>query len=195
MNAERATRFQPGRPLFVYKARRMVSRSLSRGLKVFGVFFVAAGLVLALSLEKIPVLVVSYEDGSDESIVLRDGEFVHHFIHSIHTTPVDEYFVVEGNRLKLTGIAYDSYGVGMPTDEGLSFTLKDNRFHLRMERFFDRLDIRVSHVPDHGLVIDGELRPFAPLAKPESLVVLRAGRGLSISIRRLLTYGRNDSKR
>jgi hypothetical protein len=173
----------------------MVSRSPSWGLKAFGVCIFAVGLVLALALEKIPILVVSYEEGRDERIVLRDGTFVHHFIHSIHTTAVDEYFTVEGNRLTLTGVAYDSYGVGMPTDEGLSFTLKDNRFYLRMERFFDRLDIRVSHVPDHGLVIDGELHPFVVRTKPETLVTLRAGRRFSISFRRLLTYGRNDSKR
>jgi hypothetical protein len=172
----------------------MVSRSLSLGFKVFLVCIFTGGLLLALMLEKIPVLVVSYEDGRNERIVLKDGTFAHHFIHSIHTTAVDEFFAVEGNRLTLTGIAYDSYGVGMPTDEGLSFTLKDNRFYLRMERSFDRLDIRVSHVPDHGLVIDGELRPFTSLVKPESLVTLRAGRRLSISFRRLLTYGRNDSK-
>lgn len=145
-------------------------------------------------LGRVSFLELRYEGGFKESVELKDGTFAHHYIHSIHTTAVDEYFAVQGNRLLLTGLSYDSYGVGMPSDEGLAFELKDGRFHVKMERYFDRLDIRVSHLPGHGVVVDGTLRPFAERAGPQALVTLRAGHRLSFSFRRVLTYERNDSK-
>lgn len=194
MNAKAGDSVSAGPPVLRRKAKRMGLRHPRIWAPLAAAGLIALAALAARGIGAASVLEIHYEDGGKESVELKDGTFAHHYIHSIHTTAVDEFFAIHGNRLLLTGLAYDSYGVGMPSDEGLAFELKDNRFHVKMERYFDRLDIRVSHVPGHGVVVDGILRPFSDRADPETLVTLRAGHRLSFSFRRVLTYERNDSK-
>lgn len=117
---------------------------------------------------------------------LPDGTFIHHYIHSIHKTPVDEFFTVANGELLLTQVRYDSYGVGMPTDEGDSFTLEDGRFIVNLRRTFTQIDLRVSPVPDHGIMIEDTLYRFADFAAIEDLLVLRP------SVSYLLRLGRKS---
>jgi len=92
----------------------------------WGAVVILALLAFALSVRFVPALVI--KDSKGATIVrlpLYDGQFIHHFIHSVHTTPVDEYFEVHGTTLELTKVKYDTYGVGMPSDGGEGFSIEE----------------------------------------------------------------------
>lgn len=157
--------------------------------KYFFAAIVAALLLMAVALAAsvtiIPTLLLFDSDGQMlAKLPLGEEGFVHRYIHSIHKTPVDEEFIVSGKKLELVRLRYDTYGVGMPSDGGESFRIEDNRFVIDMSRLFSRLDIRVSHIPGHGLLIDGSFRPFTDWVPAESLITLKAGSGIIIFSRR-----------
>lgn len=133
--------------------------------------------VLAQTVAVVPALVITSEKGTVlRRIPLEDGIFIHHFVHSVHKTPVDEYFEVHGTSLDLTEVRYDTYGVGMPSDEGEAFSLKDGRFSVKLHRSFSRLPIRVSFLPDHGIIAGGRLHAFSEMVPPGSAIILSAER-------------------
>lgn len=153
----------------------------------FTVFLLVCGLSALLFLQQIPSLSIYDEHGKLlKKMLLPDDEFVYHYIHSIHKTPVDEVFIVKNGELILTQVKYDSYGVGMPTDEGDGFTLQDGRFIVNLRRMFKKIDLRVSPVPDHGIIIGDTLYRFTDWANIEDLLVLKPS--VSYSIR----FGRSS---
>lgn len=146
---------------------------------------IAAAAMLAASVSALPALLLYDGEGQKlANLPLEGGGFVHRYIHSIHKTPVDEEFIVSGKKLELVRLRYDAYGVGMPSDGGEAFRIEDGRFVVDMRRSFTRLDIRVSHISGHGLVIDGSFRPFTEWVPAESLITLKAGRRITIFSRR-----------
>ena len=146
----------------------------------WGAVVILALLAFALSVRIVPALVI--KDSKGATIVrlpLYDGQFIHHFIHSVHKTPVDEYFEVHGTTLELTKVKYDTYGVGMPSDGGEGFSIEDGRFVVFMHRTFSSIPIGVSIVPDHGVIIGETLLPFTRWVPQESAITLSAGRMLT----------------
>lgn len=142
-------------------------------------------VALAASVSTVPALLLFDGDGHMlAKLPLGEEGFVHRYIHSIHKTPVDEEFIVSGKKLELVRLRYDTYGVGMPSDGGESFRIEDNRFVIDISRLFSRLDIRVSNIAGHGLLIDGSFRPFTDWVPAESLITLKAGKGITIFSRR-----------
>lgn len=139
-------------------------------------FFLA--IVVALpNIKTVPALLLLDHKGKKlAELPLEHGGFIHHYIHSIHTTPVDEEFVVTGSNLELVRVRYDSYGVGMPSDGGEAFRIEDNRFVVDMHRSFTHLDIRVSYLADHGVSIEGSFHPFTEWVPLESSITLKAGK-------------------
>ena len=132
--------------------------------------------IIANSISVLPEIAIFDGDGRKvAALPLVDGGFIHRYIHSIHKSPVDEEFIVSGTTLELVRVRYDSYGVGMPSDGGDAFRIEDNRFVVDVHRSFQRLDIRVSHIPGHGLIADGTFHPFTEWVPVESLVTLKAG--------------------
>ncbi len=168
----------------------MKKASKCKGMLILGgIIGLAALLSFAFGLRLVPALVI--KDSKGETVVrlpLFDGQFVHHFIHSVHKTPVDEYFEVHGKTLELKKVKYDTYGVGMPSDGGEAFTIENGRFVVTMHRSFLAIPVRVSIVPDHGIVIGDTLFPFTRWVAPESAITLSAGRML------IFQYGRISSK-
>ncbi len=127
---------------------------------------------------RVPALEIFDSRGAKLACIpLSDGKFVHSYIHSINKTRVDEFLKVEGNKFVLYELRYDSYGVGMPSGEEEGFRLENGRFVLSMHREFARIDVWISPVPGHGVVIDGELHPFTEWAPREELLTLRPGSG------------------
>jgi hypothetical protein len=140
------------------------------------VFAALAMLSITLAVSTIPAIEIL--DGSGhrlELLPIEDGVFVHRYIHSIHKTAVDEEFMISGGTLELFRLRYDTYGVGMPSDGGERFRIEDNRFVVDMKRSFKRLDIRVSHLPGHGIEANGIFHPFTEWVPAESLITLKAG--------------------
>lgn len=153
----------------------------------FVAFLLVCGFAALFLLQRIPSLSIYDEHGRLlKKMPLPDGEFVHHYIHSIHKTPVDEVFIVKNDELILTQVRYDSYGVGMPTGEEEGFTLQDGRFIVNLRRTFKQIDIRVSPVPDHGIILGDILYRFTDWAGVEDLLVLKPSVSYSIH------FGRNS---
>jgi len=135
--------------------------------------------VIAMNLRIVSVLIL--KNGQNKTVArlpLYDGQFIHHYIHSVHKTAVDEYFQIKGRNLELFQVKYDTYGVGMPSDGGEAFTIEGGRFVVKMHRTFSNIPIRVSIVPQHGVIVENELLPFTMWMLPESEVILSAGRML-----------------
>lgn len=146
---------------------------------IAGLVAVAAILGLALNLAIVPALIIEDSRGATLArIPLPDGKFIHHYIHSVHKTPVDEYFEVHGKDLELTKVKYDTYGVGMPSDGGEGFSEENGRFVVILHRTFSRIPIRVSIVPDHGVIVGDTLLPFTRWVPMETAITLSAGRML-----------------
>ncbi len=156
----------------------------------FAAIFVAAltiipPAILASAISIRPAIMIFSGEGRKlASIPVMEEGFVHRYIHSIHKTPVDEEFVISGDTLELVRVRYDTYGVGMPSDGGDAFRIEDNRFVVDMHRSFKKLDIRVSHLPGHGIVYDGSFHPFTEWATVESSITLKAGVKVLIFSRR-----------
>lgn len=143
---------------------------------LFALAFLAAMGIVVIGNLSIPAIILLDERGARLArIALEDSRFVHRYMHSIHKTPVDEEFYVEGDSLELIRLRYDTYGVGMPSDSGDGFRIEDGRFVVDLHRSFKRLDIRVSHLPGHGIVANGDFLPFTTWVEPESVIVLKAG--------------------
>ncbi|WP_345967180.1 DUF1850 domain-containing protein [Pseudothermotoga sp.] len=81
------------------------------------------------------------------------------FIHSVERTKVEERFRIEPNgEMLLYECRYSSYGAGLPSDIGGGFALEDGEFVLKLDRRFERITLRVSHIDGHGIVFkDGPL--------------------------------------
>ncbi|HEY9054559.1 MAG TPA: DUF1850 domain-containing protein [Rectinemataceae bacterium] len=157
--------------------------------QVLAPFLLAVGLLafFARGFYWEPCLEILDESGSKlESVPLPDGLFSHVYTHSIHLSRVDEEFRIAGNSLELLRLRYDSYGVGMPSEGGEDFRIEDGRFVVELKRSFPKVQIRISHLPGHGLEFGGTFRPFTEWAPPESLIQLDAGKRLSYSMRRVL---------
>ena len=111
-----------------------------------------------MRLRIVPVLIIKNSQNKTVArLPLYDGQFIHHYIHSIHKTAVDEYFQIKGRNLELFQVKYDTYGVGMPSDGGEAFTIEDGRFVVKMHRTFSNIPIRVSIIPQHGVIVGNEL--------------------------------------
>ncbi|MCX7023774.1 MAG: DUF1850 domain-containing protein [Spirochaetes bacterium] len=124
----------------------------------------------------VPAIVLSDAYGLPRAILpLPDGVFTHVFTHSVHLSRVDESFRVGNDtRLRLFETRFDNYGVGIPTDEGEGFREEGGRFVLDISRTFDRLPVRVSHLPGDGVVVGGSQRDFTEWFASGDLVVISA---------------------
>jgi hypothetical protein len=157
----------------------------NRLILIVAVISVAMLALAFRGLRVVPVLRLYDEKGRHiASLILPDGSFSHRFVHSIHKTPVDEEYRIEGKQLALYAIRYDTYGVGMPSDEGENFRIEDGRFVIDLRRSYEKIDIRISHLPGHGISIGGGFFPFTEWADIEDLITLKAGRVIQFSLRR-----------
>jgi len=95
------------------------------------------------------VALASGRGGAPLALVALDARgsvFRIHYIHSVTRTPVEERYVVEGDRIVQTEIRFEQHGPGLPTapDEGGTFEQRDGTFIVRGRRTFDRIVMRVE---------------------------------------------------
>ena len=146
-----------------------------------------------LAFEPIPERRLAIYDGHGGrlgGIDLPDGRFDFVFIHSVHLTPVIERYELEDSRspgparLHLYELRYQSPGVGMPADAEGGYRLEGSFFVLSMDRRYERIPLRVSIVPGHGIVAEGIYYPFRNWAGPNEALVLKGEKVFAIRIRR-----------
>lgn len=120
-------------------------------------------MVLAVFFQKTGKTTLVIENRDTGKAVWRHSldtdSFCLKFIHSVHLTPVYEYYRVKPEgQLCLYKTEYYSYGVGMPTEEENGIFKNDNGKTV-LENFFresDALLLRVSPIPRHSLLIGEE---------------------------------------
>lgn len=145
------------------------------GAAVLLLLLLAAAGFLTGTLRFEPALRISDLNGRIMArLPLKDGRFIHHYRHTIHLSPVDEYFRIERGTLRLYELRYDTYSVGMPSDSELGFRIEDNRFVLKMDRTFKTIPLRVSVEPEHAIIAGNSYYPLRNWANPMKGLVLTA---------------------
>lgn len=100
-----------------------------------------------------------------------------HYIHSIHKSPVIETYEIQDRQIVQQQILYDEFAVGMPSNvegEGKFIEIDGHYMITDMNRIFPYLDIRIAQVmPDHGILIENHLIPFATISKPGSWIRIK----------------------
>ena len=143
-------------------------------------FLIAALLIAFLfaTIRNEKVLVIEDIDNPKKvSLILEDDSFSLGYIHSVLLTPAVEYFTVEeDNSLMLYKTIYESFGVGLPfSKEDGEFEIDGDKFILKVERKFPDLNMRISHIQQHWLEIEGSRYEMLDLiAEPEDLIKLYA---------------------
>ncbi|WP_139492325.1 DUF1850 domain-containing protein [Brevibacillus dissolubilis] len=110
----------------------------------------------------------------------RERQFQLQWTHSIHRTPVIEYYQIEDNDLLLTQMSFQDYGIGMESGlaPGEQLVMEDNQFVLKhMNRKFPALHLFIGQVrANHTLLLSGEKIPLSTLAPPGTAIQLQIER-------------------
>lgn len=124
-------------------------------------------------------LILNSESGHVRVVELgKDREFALRFMHSVHRTPVIEtFFVLPSGSIQLTGVKYETYGVGMPflPSEG-SFSWEGNSYVLRgLDRRFEKIDLRVGPEARHVLSVASRQYPLFEWGEETGRIVIQSG--------------------
>ncbi|MBW5446092.1 DUF1850 domain-containing protein [Cohnella sp. CFH 77786] len=148
--------------------------------KGLGLILFAAAILASLWLWASSIPVLTIRQVTDGRIVFQSpadqgSRFSLVYIHSIHRTPVEEFFIVnERRQIVLDSVAFESYGVGMPTSlEGHeTFRMADGKLRIEnMDRTLETFDLRIGQViANHRLRIREREIPLSQLSEPGSAV-------------------------
>lgn len=95
------------------------------------------------------------------------------YTHSVEQTPVEDRYVVDGERLDNTLMRFQSYGWGLPA--GADVTERDGWFVFDPDRSYGSLVVQPGRVAGHELRVDGERY---------DLVALSDARAVRLSVER-----------
>ncbi|MCI3921238.1 DUF1850 domain-containing protein [Paenibacillus sp. TRM 82003] len=103
------------------------------------------------------------------------------FIHSVHRTPVEEYYRISADgAIVLEKVVYETYGIGNPSapEPGQRFRVEDGKMIIEnMNRRLPALNQRIGQlVADHQWVWRGRSIPFSSFGEPGSLVSIKTAR-------------------
>ncbi len=89
----------------------------------------------------------SYPEGAQlaQFALPDDATFSITYLHSVTRTPVSEQYRVEGSEIVETEMTFEQHGPGLPTeaDTGGTFTRRDGRFIVTMDRRFPAIVMQV----------------------------------------------------
>lgn len=128
----------------------------------------------------------------DDALVIRDSQtgrllwetpvdnglsFGIRWIHSIHRTPVVEFFRVEGSELVEYQMSFEDYGIGMNNQlaPGEQLVNRNGTFYVEnMHRLFPEIRLYIGQVrANHTLLFQGEEIPLRTLDRPGSSITIR----------------------
>lgn len=103
------------------------------------------------------------------------------FIHSVHRTPVEEFYQIsDQNQMTLFKVVYESYGIGNPSSlsPGEKFDMNNGKLVIdNMNRGMDSISLRIGQIrADHQLFIQNERFRFADMNEPGSKVLIEVKR-------------------
>lgn len=122
------------------------------------------------------IIIHDIDTGKKSKLWAPSGRFALFFIHSVQKTPVYEFFhIQEDNTLTLVETRFSSFGVGLPyTREDGKLSIKEDTMQLTLNRSFDKIPLRVSPIPEHKIIIDGNHYPLLNFTNPENLIEITA---------------------
>ena len=91
----------------------------------------------------------SHPDGAplaSFAVEAKDSTIAVTYVHSVTRTPVEERYRIDGTAIVGTAILFAEHGPGLPTqaDAGETWTRRDGRFEVTMNRRFERIVMRVD---------------------------------------------------
>ena len=135
-------------------------------------------LLVILMIPFIPMLTLM--DGKTKHTVLQfpieiNEGFSIQYIHSIHRTPVEEYFYIDNDyNIVAEKTIFESYGVGIPSniEEGQVFYQENGKFVIdHIQRVLPYFDQRIGQViANHQLRIKGIEIPLNKVTTPGNWV-------------------------
>ncbi|WP_019121515.1 DUF1850 domain-containing protein [Brevibacillus massiliensis] len=97
--------------------------------------------------------------------------------HSIHRTPVEEFYRIHHTDIVLYRMSFEDYGIGMNSElaPGEQLIEQDGKFFVEhMNHSFSALPIFIGQVrANHTLLFEGHEIPFRTLDKPGSSVTVK----------------------
>ncbi len=148
-----------------------------RILLIFVLLLIVVSTVIYSQTEQVQVLIIKDIDTAKETVIpVKEGTFTLKFIHSIHLTPVYEIYTISSGQMVLKETRFYSLGVGMPyTQEEGIFENADGQFRITgLNRKCTSLQLQVSPIPKHAIIIDGCSYPLLNLAEPEDRIIITA---------------------
>ena len=112
-------------------------------------------------------LVVADGTGDDrllEHPVENGDSVVLAYTHSVEKTPVEDRYVVDEDRLRMTGTWFQSHGAGLPADEPIERV--DDGFLVERATSHERLHVAVGETAGHELVVGGDRHDLLALGAP-----------------------------
>ncbi len=150
---------------------------------------------MILSAPFIPMLTLM--DGKTKNIILqfpiKENEgFSLRYIHSIHRTPVEEFFYIDNEyNIIAEKTIFESYGVGIPSnvEEGQIFYRENGKFVIdHIQRVLPYFDQRIGQViANHHLRIKGLEIPLKEVTSPGNWI------RFEVSKRSILQYLKGGS--
>lgn len=105
-----------------------------------------------------------YEGYSEDRLATypldQEQEFSLSFIHSVSLTPVTDIYRVSPTGIHQIAEIFETHGAGLPSFAGdigaTGWQHQDGRFILKMDRRFDRIQLRIQREYDNQLHIAGQ---------------------------------------
>jgi len=157
---------------------------VGKGRTTFRLFSFLLSLAVIWVLAALPVsTVLVIRDTESNRIVwsgpVRDGSpFAIRWTHSIHRSPVIEYYRVQNKQLRLYAMQFEDYGIGMSSElaPGEKLVSRDGAFLIEnMNRLFPAIRLFIGQVrANHTLLFEGTEIPLASVNTPGKAVLIQA---------------------
>jgi hypothetical protein len=162
------------------KAGHVSCRKGRTSFRLFSFLLLSAACLLCLNIPVFTVLVVR-DTETDQAVwsnrIEDGGTFAIRWTHSIHRTPVTEYYRVRGDQIVLTEMTFEDYGIGMNSElaPGEKLVVKDGQFRvINMNHVFPALHLFIGQVrANHTLLFAGNEIPLGSVDKPGAAVTIR----------------------
>lgn len=153
-----------------------------KGRTTFRLFSFLAVVLILLICSIIPLFTVLVVKDTETSLLLwsqpvkNGGTFGIRWIHSIHRTPVVEYYQVQDGSIVLKELTFEDYGIGMESElsPGEKLITENGKFRIvNMNRVFPALHLFVGQVrANHTLLFQEQEIPLETIVKPGSAITI-----------------------
>jgi hypothetical protein len=106
--------------------------------------------------------------------VISGDEFVLEYTHSVHKTPVKDYYTVtDDGQMILVKSAFSTFGAGMPYESEYEFSVEDGFFVINsIDRTVDSFLMRIVPLADHRLVMGNQTIYLNDLVPTGTLILV-----------------------